>query len=587
MNAQQLLDWINQYRPKWLQRPEYAWLKQQIQSGNQAVLDSVARDIQNNVTDLQQVNTNVAYNAQQQSAQQQAARDPLAQLNQGGGLGDILFGSGFSDEAKDALRQYFASDPVLKNDPQRQFQIVQHLNTLQGQFDGVSAVQAAREFNWSTASAQQRIQYPQQPGDWTMSDLQQWGKDHKLDITGLVDTIKKMGPAQQYQALQTANQKLGQLPDQTQFPQFYTQSVVDSTLTSVLQQPGATSQQPTSSTAPVPGQQDITQAQKEYYHLITGQDFTTAYNNFAQAYGIAASYRDQTTGMQGTGSLWTTQQTGDTPSLGAGWELNAQPLSPQQQQSGQYRVSPAQFFFMQANQANMQGGKINIAKQVEDTESGYWASNHNGQPLPEGARAAIWNAISQMSTEQLYELSKNPSGLTAALTSQGSVVDTALSDWENSAAGQAYIATNDPRIAKIQSDYLQYTGQQMPLDKAKEYLGMPESDVVAAFNRMGDPRHSGFSYGSWYDAQQRITNLFETNGLGTPTDAEIARYNGMSSTMIQDQIDLMPSNVPGVNRGLYQDYFNEFQSIQHALPGDLIDSLLPDAHAHVTGGGQK
>lgn len=580
---EQLIQDIHNFRPGWgmdkLRKILTSGSADQQKAALQAAQQMIQGSVPGSMGDIE--------DAAQQAAGQ-ISQDPVSRLTKEGhiGLFPWEFHSPWSDSQLQKLRDYFKSDPLLKNDVGTQNKIVDELGKTGGAGD---PVQAAKGIHWGMLSPDQKAKYGYQPGDIRNLDQVKQQVAENVDWSGLDKYLSKLSGDQKYLALQQINQQLGG-------DKYIRQSKVDQVVNQLTtQQPpksqtssvGPSGQDPSqnlftvspNATAPSPDQ--IAQ-----FEGISGQNFETAYQNFINSQYVSVQQQVTTaTGSVLTGNemLWSSGQYQplSTTQNSQGWQWaftahpKSEPLTPQEQAQAKgknLQVTRAQFLGMMVSSNTAQASKLNL---IQATESAI--QNKYGITLTPDEKKQIYDKIAVMSTQQLAEAvttgGGGPQGWAASAIAPTGIFGTlvaSLPEVSQNVAMQSAITTLQQDLG---SDYAKYVTP----DQITALSKMSQADQTNFINNLPDPTHPGFTVGAWNTGYGQILNDWQINfGFSQkPSDKEITALMGMNAAQRTDYFNNSPSPVKGLNNLTYKNY----DTLINTVRSDLSPSMGHDFFA--------
>jgi len=540
-DIQNLIAQIKTMRPGW----GTTKLRRILASGTQAEQDAALQAVQTLVQGGSLASMGDVENAAQQAAQDLS--DPVSKLKNAAKVGLFPWDThtAWSDQQLQQLRAYFKGDPLLKNDPNAQSQIVDQLSKTAGSGD---PVQAAKGIHWGMLSPDQKVKYGYQSGDIRNLDQLKKQVDENVDWSGMDKYINSLSGDKKYAALQQINQAIGS-------DKYINQGKVDQALQQVTAQPsaqaaatttGAVSQaQPAPTTGmatlsaltPQPGATDVTDQQKQLYKLATGgQDFDTAYNNYANNNAISIQQQNAITGAAtGDGSLWTS---GAYQPVAQGYVYGSKPLSQVSGDTSKYKVSPAQFLGMQATTS------LKLATTIETAAAAQWAQTYQGT-IPDQLIQQIYQNVSKMPPGQQAQLALNPQGAEAS----GGALD----------------------IGAMMSSYASAHPEAVS-------AGAGSDTTTYALNQDRAPSPiPGVSMGLYTSAVTNMKTLWASTFHREPSDKEIRYFAGWNKDAVQAWVDQQPSiDNPTMTVGERAGYLANADAASQKLWGTPADSRMAD-----------
>ena len=500
--------------------------------------------------DAGHVTTAADMNTTAQQAVEQS--DPVSQLS-GGAFGGLVVHTSWSQDQLTALKQYFATDPVLKNDSGMQQRVIDQLKKTKGQGDPVDQ---AKGIAWGQMSLQQRAQYGYQPGDIkNLDDLKKAAQqdapfDTNVNWSPLETYINKLSGADKYAALQIANQNLsGAFGGITG-----TQAAIDKALVAVTNQQNQQTQAASTASAaaapatgaaaisqivPDPNSPTVSDAVKQQYKLaMGGQDFDQAYKNFADNYAISVEQQNaQGAGVAGTEQLW---NSGNYVAPAAGYTYG----SPVPNTDPSKRPTEAQFLGMQSQSTLKLANAILAA--ADTTAQGTY-----GNHLDAGLQAQILSQIGAMPLDAQISLAANPAGAEAA----GGALDIG-------AMLSTYAAKNPSWVKSVSAaaDTTAYNLQQ-----AQTPSPVP-----------------GMQMGAYDKLVSTMRPIWEAAFKREPTPAELQHFAGWDPNELQGWANSQPSlDNPGMTVGERTSYITAADKASQAFFGTPADSRMVDIlHGH-------
>jgi hypothetical protein len=556
LNAQQILQWIKDNRPDWVDSDKYKWLQWALQSSpqKQAVLDSVNRDIQNGEVDIQKVNTNAEYNVQQATKPQSGSNvaESIARANP---LGGGLLGQ----------QQQPHQVPQSSGSTWTSVQQMQDYINTGGSQNFLSKLVGG---------------YP------TGSDP----KKPKTDAKYLTNYVNGLPKSEQKTALASIQQFLKDRSGGTPLQQKDLDDARNQAVRDVQQTTGkpatqvpASGQDPSQNLFTVsPDSTTPSSGQIAMWERLTGQNFDQSYQSFVNSQYVSVQQQatqGTSTVLTGNEMLWSNgkyEPLSTTSQQGYSWVFTAHPkseaLTPQEQQQAKgknLQVSKSQFLgMMMASNANATS-KMGLVQAVENA-----ITAQTNIPLTDAEKSQIYDKIAPMS---LADLSKDTTtqgggvqGWAANAIKPTGILGSfmaSLPEVSQNVAMQNAITTLQKGLG---SNYAQYVTP----DQITALSKMSDADQTNYINNLPDPTHPGFTVGAWTTGYGQILNNWQQNfGYSSkPTDSQITALMGMNITQQTDYFNNSPSPVAGMNNESYKKYDTTINSLRD----DLTPSMGAD-----------
>ena len=551
MNAQQLLQWIQDNRPDWANSAHFAWLQWALQGPNKAdVLNSVNRDIQNGETDIQKVNTNAEYNIQQ------ANQKPTSGTLDTKGISAASIYPG----------EYPGQQPTHQGPPTPSSSTWTSVQQMEQFIEAERHLPGAKTFDVSGLTGYVQSLPKNQQGQ-ALASIQQFLKD-RSNWTPIQQKDLDDARGQAVRDVQASQPK----PSGPQAPA----SGVDPSQNLSTVTPGSTT----------PGQDQIEQWQK-----LTGQDFETAYQNFIKSQYISVQQQTSTGVLTGSEQIWSAggyQPISPTANAqGWQWAFTSHPISQPltgienvESQGKNLQVTRSQFLGMMMSSNTAATSKMGL---IQATENAITAKY--GITLTDAEKQQIYDKIAPMSLQQLQQQVLSQGGgvqgwATNAIATTGvfGTLVASLPEVSQNVAMQNAITT-------LQTDLGANYAQYITPDQITALSKMSQTDQTNFINNLPDPTHPGFTVGAWNTGYGQILSQWQQEfGFSSkPSDSQISSLMGMNTIQRTDYFNNSPSPVKGMNNLTYKNYDTAINNLR----GDLAPSMGADFVGSFAPGGMN